>query len=270
MTKFEEQAIRDRAYALWEQEGHPNGKDIDHWLRAEAEMKLTRVNELRGLVRNPASRDAYFQNFDQTVNEWPPKRRQFLDLEHELQGLDRQAWAYLKEDVAPLIQTREPIRGWQALFNKLNHAKAYNHLARLGCSCIAFIPESQVTGQRTPDLKATLSGTEILCEVKTINTSEIEAHRRVEGGVGTTDPDVSKGFLRKLIHDVQNAKEQMDMYSGNRPARKIVYVIVNFDDALHEYAEMYKRQIDEFLTTEAFSDLEIEFNITPPFYTAMG
>jgi Protein of unknown function (DUF2934) len=33
-----EQAIRERAYAIWEQEGRPDGKDLDHWLRAEAEI----------------------------------------------------------------------------------------------------------------------------------------------------------------------------------------------------------------------------------------
>lgn len=38
MLKRREQAIRERAYAIWEQEGHPDGKELDHWLRAEAEI----------------------------------------------------------------------------------------------------------------------------------------------------------------------------------------------------------------------------------------
>ena len=33
-----EEAVRARAYALWEAEGHPAGKALDHWLRAEAEI----------------------------------------------------------------------------------------------------------------------------------------------------------------------------------------------------------------------------------------
>jgi hypothetical protein len=33
-----EQAIRERAYAMWEEEGRPGGKDLDHWYRAEAEI----------------------------------------------------------------------------------------------------------------------------------------------------------------------------------------------------------------------------------------
>jgi Protein of unknown function (DUF2934) len=33
-----EQAIRERAYAIWEEEGRPEGKDREHWLRAEVEI----------------------------------------------------------------------------------------------------------------------------------------------------------------------------------------------------------------------------------------
>jgi hypothetical protein len=36
MRAEQEQAIRERAYAIWEQEGHPEGKALDHWLLAEA------------------------------------------------------------------------------------------------------------------------------------------------------------------------------------------------------------------------------------------
>lgn len=34
----DEQAIRERAYELWEKGGHPDGKDLEYWLRAEAEI----------------------------------------------------------------------------------------------------------------------------------------------------------------------------------------------------------------------------------------
>jgi Protein of unknown function (DUF2934) len=33
-----EQAIRERAYAIWEEEGRPEGRHLDHWVRAEAEI----------------------------------------------------------------------------------------------------------------------------------------------------------------------------------------------------------------------------------------
>ena len=34
-----EQAIRERAYYLWEQEGRPHGRDIEYWSRAAAEAE---------------------------------------------------------------------------------------------------------------------------------------------------------------------------------------------------------------------------------------
>jgi hypothetical protein len=36
-----EQAIRERAYAIWEEEGHPEGQHLGHWFRAEAEINVT-------------------------------------------------------------------------------------------------------------------------------------------------------------------------------------------------------------------------------------
>jgi hypothetical protein len=32
--------IAMRAYYIWEAEGRPEGRDIDHWLRAESELAL--------------------------------------------------------------------------------------------------------------------------------------------------------------------------------------------------------------------------------------
>jgi hypothetical protein len=38
MTAEEERRIRERAYSIWEQEGRPHGRDVDHRLRAEPEI----------------------------------------------------------------------------------------------------------------------------------------------------------------------------------------------------------------------------------------
>jgi hypothetical protein len=45
MPSQREQAIRERAYAIWEEEGRPDRKDLDHWLRAEAEIISDTVRE---------------------------------------------------------------------------------------------------------------------------------------------------------------------------------------------------------------------------------
>lgn len=35
-----DEAIRQRSYAIWEREGRPDGKAMDHWLRAKVELEL--------------------------------------------------------------------------------------------------------------------------------------------------------------------------------------------------------------------------------------
>jgi len=41
-----EARIRERAYAVWEQEGRPDGKHLEHWLQAEAEIKVERPDDI--------------------------------------------------------------------------------------------------------------------------------------------------------------------------------------------------------------------------------
>lgn len=38
MTTPDEDSIRRRAYAIWEREGRPHGRDRDHWLQAQWEL----------------------------------------------------------------------------------------------------------------------------------------------------------------------------------------------------------------------------------------
>jgi Protein of unknown function (DUF2934) len=38
-----ESRIRDRAYAMWEAAGRPEGCAVDHWLAAEAKARAPRV-----------------------------------------------------------------------------------------------------------------------------------------------------------------------------------------------------------------------------------
>ena len=34
-----EEAIRQRSYEIWQQEGRPEGKALEHWLQAKAELE---------------------------------------------------------------------------------------------------------------------------------------------------------------------------------------------------------------------------------------
>ena len=38
MSEKRERAVRERAYAIWEQNGRPEGRSLAHWLQAEAEI----------------------------------------------------------------------------------------------------------------------------------------------------------------------------------------------------------------------------------------
>ena len=68
------------------------------------------------------------RTLEKSLSERRPKLKQFRDIELDLQGLDAKAWAFLKSEVAPLLAAKDPKRGWQSLFDKLNQAKAFNYL----------------------------------------------------------------------------------------------------------------------------------------------
>lgn len=42
-----ETQIRERAYAIWEQEGRPAGREYDHWVRAAGEVSAPAIKTAR-------------------------------------------------------------------------------------------------------------------------------------------------------------------------------------------------------------------------------
>ena len=61
MTGDEDQRIRERAYFIWEREGRPQGRELDHRLRAEAEIAAERF---RGGKRGGRSRPQRYAQAD--------------------------------------------------------------------------------------------------------------------------------------------------------------------------------------------------------------
>jgi hypothetical protein len=45
MQVSEQEWISKRAYTLWEKEGHPHGRDEDHWQQAKHEFSLLKTSE---------------------------------------------------------------------------------------------------------------------------------------------------------------------------------------------------------------------------------
>lgn len=221
--------------------------------------ELPRVYELRDQIEAPGSPSAYFQDFDDSLRVQPSKMRAFRTLENELQGLDLDSWDFLKKEARPYLIKRDVRRGWQQLFGMVNQARAYNYLKTIGCSSIHFIPPSR-EGVKTPDLQGVLDSTKVLCEVKTINISDEEARARCTPVAREIKAQLEQGFFNKLRFHLTQAKEQLEAPEVGKEARRIAYIIINFDDFLAEYKEEYFQQIDQYLSNNPVPGIEIVFH----------
>jgi hypothetical protein len=233
--------------------------------------QLPRIYELYDLIPDPPPPGALFRDLDASLTAYPQKLKQYRDIEQDLRSLDPAAWTFLKSELTPLMSAPVEKRGWEALFNILNQAKAYNHLKALGYADVRFIPRAKLRSRRTPDLAAYSGSIKALCEVKTINVSEDEANRQFSGGVGSTEAELDAGFFVKLAHDLGEAKAQMESFDASSDIRRIAYVVVNYDDHLHEASDLYRAQIKQYLErSNPTPEIEVVFDIKAPFYGAMA
>jgi hypothetical protein len=226
------------------------------------EHEFQRLTELQAISIRLNSPFAYFQVDDSKFTD-PHKRNYFLNIERDLRGLDQIAWTALKAVAAErLLRTKD--RGWQPLFDTLNEAKAYNHLASIGCTSIKFIPRSKQQRARTPDLEAISGTVKTFCEVKTINISANEVERLQNGGVGTTLLTVEDGLLNKIASDLLNAHDQMRQFYPANDARMMIYVIVNFDNNF-DMALEYQSQVRSHVETVKPLGVEVVLFFKLPF-----
>ncbi len=224
--------------------------------------QMPRLYELRDLKPDPTSPNVYFQNFEQHVRESPHHVEQiYLRWEKELQGLDSNAWEFLKGEASPyLVHKDRSGRGWQQLFDILNQARAYNYLRTLSCSNVRFIPRAEKQGLRTPDLEAVLGPERILCEVKTVSISQEEVRARNDFTVRSIAIRLEGGFFRKLRSDILDAKDQMHAYDAMGTAQRYVYINPCFDDFLAQCKEEYFRQIDQYLSDNPIPAVKLIFH----------
>ena len=231
-------------------------------------LQLPRTYELWDLIPDPTSPNAYFQNtIEEYIGQSAHVKQIYARWEKDLQGLDAEAWGYLKNEASPYLIRRDPRRGWQQLFDILNQARAFNHLKFIGYSTVRFVPRADEKKKRTPDLEGTLGRDRALCEVKTINISQDEAEARAKSTVRSIATELNNGFFGKLRFDITEAGSQLRAYDPDWLARHYVYFNLCFDDFLGEYKERYFRQIDEYLSDNLISDLDLIFHNEPtPFY----
>ena len=58
MRSDREERIRQRAYAIWQSEGHDHGRHEDHWHRAEREIAAEEAGSSKAPRRAPRSKQA--------------------------------------------------------------------------------------------------------------------------------------------------------------------------------------------------------------------
>lgn len=225
---------------------------------------LPRVYELvASLKGGPRS---YFRNFAASLRDNPIKCKHFIDIESELAALNAAAWNHLKANVGPLFMKGEKSRGWQGAFSELNEAKAYNFLVRRGYTNVEFIPRRSDT--KTPDLRAKTGNVDVLCEVKTVNRSERAVRAKAQAMGGSVSNLLPDEFFTKLTSTVRRADEQMAAFCSMPDMKRIVYLVINFDDWLHECAGDYLVQIRDKREEFMMPGLEVILDVKPEFYSA--
>ncbi|CCF20636.1 conserved protein of unknown function [Pseudorhizobium banfieldiae] len=58
MADHEDDWVRKRAYSLWEEEGYPAGKDLEHWERAKRELDSFKPGRMKRATSRPAAASA--------------------------------------------------------------------------------------------------------------------------------------------------------------------------------------------------------------------
>lgn len=225
--------------------------------------ELVRVFELKDTVSTPSHPDAYFQDFEQSLQENGQKLEAFRKIETVFSILDAKAWdAVTAAASVPLSRpSHNTGRGWQALFDTLSEARGYAYLHGIGCTDIRFIERG---ASPTPDLEATHDGRRVLCEVKTIHMSADEAGRRRRVYSGTpvasrTPTELGAAYLSKLGKTLANAVRQLDAADPPCIARRIVFVVLNFDDWVGDYYPAFFREIDAHLLVNPIEGAELVF-----------
>lgn len=204
-------------------------------------MQLIRTLELVRAVRTRCPSSEYFNNFESSIDETPGPRRHWEFYESKLSALADCDWNVLREKVVPRFCTKDQNRGWQTAIDVLNEAVAYDFFQTKGMSGIRFVQETNI---KTPDIIGSFYDIKFASEVKTINVSDTELDARRTQKSKCIQDTLSTDFFHKFESVLKASKEQ---FCNFLDVSSILFVIPNFDDSLHEYAESYFSQICKWL-----------------------
>ena len=206
----------------------------------------SRLSRIKDLVASNYSHSIW-EDRDDGPDMEVIKRGFFLRLELNLDALAERDWRALLQKVIPIFKRRHVVsgrdRGWQLAFDIFNEAEAYRWLASKGFADLQFIPE--LGNKRTPDIAAFYRQEKWLCEVKTVNLSDKEIELRTGTKVRESSDRLEDSFLNtKLKCLIEQAGRQFENHSSER---RLLIIIFNFDDSLHEFVESHLEQIQTYL-----------------------
>jgi len=255
----------------------------------ESEINQYNLPRLFELVGVNGAFAKYLRDTDSQAHI-PIKRKVLRDFEEDLSSLDDEAWAFFKTKAqsksclegeysqkaneTPKIAQEKGYgglhlcRSWQPLFDLRSEVRGYRYLKSIGCNDVRFIPENTGQGQQTPDLRGTLGGLTVLCEVKTINRSDDAVASSFFSLVADEQIKLSDGFFKQISKNIGKSIKQIESYGSRDNTLKIIYFFFDFDDNLGEYIKYYACQLDEIKMQYNCRETEILFDYHPSGYWA--
>lgn len=181
-----------------------------------------------------------------------------ISLEDEMQQLDAEAWSALLRKAVPYVHVRDEWGYHAQLFDRLNEAKRYIYLKRLGYQDIEFVSEE--SSKPTPDLCAHLGPTVTLMEVKTVRESEWQknyfeipaAERKAVRGIS----EPPEGLKKKLLATVAHGRRQLSASEYLNASNRILYLVVRLDFHCHGDDALYA-----FVKSTQPSDIQVVLHI---------
>ncbi|WP_299977714.1 hypothetical protein [Desulfobacula sp.] len=225
-------------------------------------LEFERLYELKVLCNHCNNPEiCYFDDLDNLLKS---HKQQYVQLAKELNRLDLESWVYLKKEFSHELCQYSEDRGWSPLFNRLNEAKGYGYLLDNGCKEVQFIPCSKKQGIKTPDLLGWYGETKFLCEVKTINKSDIEIKRRKNGLCKEVNYELNAGLQSQVEIVVNKAISQLKAYNHGCIKRRIVYIVVNNDDWQPEVRPIIYKNLKTLVNDLVENQIEIAIHLTEP------
>lgn len=222
--------------------------------------EFERLYELQGMCDKCGEpSNCYFDNLDELLKI---QKQLYTSLASELNRLDIESWKFVKKECGNELCQHDERRGWAQLFNKLNETKGYGYLLDQGCKKVQFIPRSKKNGIETPDLLGLIDEYKIICEVKTINHSDIEIDRRNKRECKEVVYQLNEGLCSQLKKIITKAKNQLNGYDPGNVLKRIVYIVVNNDDWQPEVSPTILEKIKGYVNNFVSDGIEIKVHLT--------